>query len=328
LDQLIEALETAKTNASEKLNNVPNSTTGKAELQTRLDGIGTVTSPEVNDQDGNGVLDTEQLTDAEQSITAVEQAKQAVDNKLTEITADGLVNPSERAELDKLIETLEAAKTNASDKLNNVPDGTTGKADLQTRLDQIGSVTAPEVNDLDSNGVLDDEQLSEAQQAIEAAEQAKQAVDNKLTEITADGLVNPSERADLEKLIEALETAKTTASEKLNNVPDSTAGKAGLQTRLDGIGTVTSPEVNDRDSNGVLDIEQLSDAEQEIELAEEAKSAVDNKLTEITADGLVNPTEKTELDRLIETLETAKTNATEKLTNVPDGTTGKADLQT
>ncbi|MEB8009325.1 YSIRK-type signal peptide-containing protein, partial [Staphylococcus pseudoxylosus] len=328
LDQLIEALETAKTNASEKLNNVPNSTTGKAELQTRLDGIGTVTSPEVNDQDGNGVLDTEQLTDAEQSITAVEQAKQAVDNKLTEITADGLVNPSERAELDKLIETLEAAKTNASDKLNNVPDGTTGKADLQTRLDQIGSVTAPEVNDLDSNGVLDDEQLSEAQQAIEAAEQAKQAVDNKLTEITADGLVNPSERADLEKLIEALETAKTTASEKLNNVPDSTAGKAGLQTRLDGIGTVTSPEVNDRDSNGVLDIEQLSDAEQAIELAEEAKSAVDNKLTEITADGLVNPTEKTELDRLIETLETAKTNATEKLTNVPDGTTGKADLQT
>ncbi|MEB6036644.1 GA-like domain-containing protein [Staphylococcus pseudoxylosus] len=328
LDKLIETLEAAKTNASEKLNNVPDGTTGKDGLQTRLDGIGTVTSPEVNDQDDNGVLDTEQLSEAEQAIEAVEQAKQAVDNKLTEITADGLINPTEKAELDRLIETLETAKTNATEKLTKVPDGTTGKADLQTRLDQIGSVTAPEVNDLDSNGVLDAEQLSEAQQAIEAAEQAKQVVDNKLTEITADGLVNPSEKAELDKLIETLEEAKTNASEKLNNVPDSTAGKAGLQTRLDRIGTVTSPEVNDRDSNGVLDIEQLSEAEKAIELAEEAKSAVDNKLTEITADGLVNPTEKTELDRLIETLETAKTNATEKLTNVPDGTTGKADLQT
>ncbi|WP_431769338.1 hypothetical protein, partial [Staphylococcus pseudoxylosus] len=39
---------------------------------------------------------------------------------------DGLINPSEKAELDKLIEALEEAKTNASDKLNNVPDGTTG----------------------------------------------------------------------------------------------------------------------------------------------------------------------------------------------------------
>ncbi|WP_431769339.1 hypothetical protein, partial [Staphylococcus pseudoxylosus] len=33
-----------------------------------------MTSPEVNDQDSNGVLDTEQLTDAEQAIEAVEQA--------------------------------------------------------------------------------------------------------------------------------------------------------------------------------------------------------------------------------------------------------------
>ncbi|MEB6062136.1 hypothetical protein MXL22_13750, partial [Staphylococcus pseudoxylosus] len=73
-----------------------------------------------------------------------------------------LVNPTEKAELEKLIETLEVAKTNASDKLNNVPDGTTGKDGLQTRLDQIGTVTAPEVTDKDSNGIADTAQLSEA----------------------------------------------------------------------------------------------------------------------------------------------------------------------
>src|SRR5699024_10736729 len=138
-------LETAKAEASTKLNDVPNGTTGKDGLQTLLDQIGTVTSPEVNDQDSNGVLDTDQLSEAEQAITAVEKAKQAADNKLSEITADNLINPSEKAELDKLIETLETAKAEASAKLNSVPDGTTGKDGLQTRLDQIGSVTAHEV---------------------------------------------------------------------------------------------------------------------------------------------------------------------------------------
>ncbi|WP_436950568.1 GA-like domain-containing protein, partial [Staphylococcus xylosus] len=74
-------------------------------------------------------------------------------------TRDGLINPSEKGELDKLIEVLNDAKTNASEKLNNVPEGTTGKVDLQTRLDGIGTATSPEVNDKDSNGVLDTVQL-------------------------------------------------------------------------------------------------------------------------------------------------------------------------
>ncbi|SCU28127.1 lipase precursor [Staphylococcus xylosus] len=328
LDQLIEALETAKANAAEKLNNVPDGAAGKTDLQTRLDGIGRVTAPEVNDQDGNGVLDTVQLTDAKQATESVEAAKKAVDDKLSEITADGLVNPSEKAELERLIEALETAKTSATEKLNNVPNGMVGKAELQTRLDGIGRVTAPEVNDQDGNGVLDTEQLSDAEQAIESVEAAKRLVDDKLTEITADGLVNPSEKAELDQLIEVLETAKASATEKLNNVPEGTTGKTDLQTRLDGIGTATSPEVNDKDGNGVLDTVQLSDADQAIETAEEAKRAVDSKLTEITADGLVNPSEKAELDVLIEVLNKAKTNATEKLSNVPEGTTGKSDLQT
>ncbi|WP_437750680.1 GA-like domain-containing protein [Staphylococcus shinii] len=140
-------------------------------------------APEVNDRDSNGILDTEQLSEAEEAIEAVEQAKKAVDNKLAEITSDGLVNPEEKAELDQLIEALETAKANASEKLNNVPDGTPGKDGLQTHLDKIGTVTSPEVNDQDSNGVLDTEQLSEAEQAIEAVEQAKKAVDNKLSEL-------------------------------------------------------------------------------------------------------------------------------------------------
>ncbi|WP_440857972.1 GA-like domain-containing protein, partial [Staphylococcus shinii] len=218
---------------------------GKDGLQTRLDQIDPVTAPEVNDQDGNGVLDTKQLSEAEQAIEAVEQAKQAADDKLTEITSDGLINPEEKFELDQLIETLETSKAEASAKLNSVPNGTTGKDALQTRLNQIGSVTAPEVNDQDSNGVLDTDQLSEAEQAIVGVEEAKKAVDNKLAEITSDGLVNSNEKAELDQLIEELETAKADALTKLNNVPNGTTGKDGLQTRLDQIDSVTAPEVND-----------------------------------------------------------------------------------
>ncbi|WP_436867801.1 GA-like domain-containing protein, partial [Staphylococcus shinii] len=70
------------------------------------------------------------------------------------------------AELNQLIEALETAKADASTKLSSVPNGTPGKDALQTRLNQIGSVTTPEVNDRDSNGVKDTEQLSEAAQAI------------------------------------------------------------------------------------------------------------------------------------------------------------------
>ena len=97
-----------------------------------------------------------------------------MDNKLKEVTSDGLVTPDEKAEVEQLIETLEAVKQTAKEKLNSVPNGTAGKGELQTRLDNITSVTSPEVNDVDGNGVLDTDQLSEADQAVTNAEQAKQ----------------------------------------------------------------------------------------------------------------------------------------------------------
>ncbi|WP_204173281.1 hypothetical protein, partial [Staphylococcus sp. GDY8P40P] len=110
VDALIQALETAKQMAQEKVNSVPNGTAGKDDLQTRLDNIVSVTSPEVNDADSNGVLDTEQLSEATQAVANAEQAKTAVDTKLSDITVDGLVTPDEKAEVDTLIQTLESAK--------------------------------------------------------------------------------------------------------------------------------------------------------------------------------------------------------------------------
>ncbi|WP_210143306.1 hypothetical protein, partial [Staphylococcus sp. GDX8P65P] len=328
VDVLIQALETEKQVAKEKLDNIPDSTEGKDDLQTRLDNIVSVTSPEINDVDSNGVLDTEQLSEATQAVANAEQAKTAVDNKLAEVTSDGLVTPDEKAEVDALIQALESVKQTAQEKVNSVPNGTSGKNDLQTRLDNIASVTSPEINDVDSNGVLDTEQLSEATQAITNAEKAKTAVDTKLTDVTSDGLVTPDEKSEVDVLIQALESAKQTAKEKLESVPNGTAGKGDLQTRLDSIASVTSPEVNDADSNGKLDTDQLFEATQAVVSAEKAKVTVDKKLTEITADGLVTSNEKAEVDALIQALESAKQTAKEKINSVPSGTIGKDELQT
>src|SRR5699024_11539761 len=93
----------------EKLDSVPNDTAEKDDLQTRLDNIASVVSPEVNDTDSNGVLDTDQLSEAEQAVANAEQAKTAVDTKVAEVTADGLVTPEEKSEVDQLIQALEAA---------------------------------------------------------------------------------------------------------------------------------------------------------------------------------------------------------------------------
>ena len=328
VDALIQALESAKQTAKEKLESVPNGTAGKGDLQTRLDSIASVTSPEVNDADSNGKLDTDQLFEATQAVVSAEKAKVTVDTKLTEITADGLVTPNEKAEVDALIQALENAKQTAKEKLNSVPSGTIGKDELQTRLDNITSVTSPEVNDVDSDGNGDNQHISEAGKAVVNVEQAKAAIDTKLSEVTADGLVTPDEKASVDALIQALESAKQAAKERLGSVPNGTAGKAELQTRLDNITSVTPPEVNDADNNGVLDTDQLSEASQAVVNAEQAKTTVDNKLTEITSDGLVTPDEKSEVDTLIQTLESAKQTAKEKLNSVPSDTAGKDDLQT
>src|SRR5699024_380402 len=328
IDALIQTLETVKQEAKKKLDNIPNNTEGKAELQLKLDNITSVTSPEVNDADSNGVLDTDQLSEATQAIEDAEQAKAAVDTKLAEITSNGLVTPDEKAEIDALIQTLETAKEIAKDKLDSVPNSTTGKDALQTRLNQITSAVSPTVTDADSNGVLDIDQLSEAMRAVVNAEQAKTAVDTKVTDVTSDGLVTLEEKSAVDQLIQALETAKQEAKEKLDSVPNSTAGKIELQNRLDQIASVVSPEVNDVDSDGNVDSQQISETGKAIEDAEQAKAAIDTKLAEVTADGLVTPDEKAAVDALIQTLETAKQTAKEKLDSVPDGTEVKATLQT
>ncbi|RIO54364.1 peptidase, partial [Mammaliicoccus sciuri] len=126
---------------------------------------------------------------ADQAVQSAEQAQRAVTQKLSEVNSDGLITPDEKAEIDRLNQALETAKTTASEKIDNVPEGMPGKSDLQTRLAKITTVVSPEVNDRDSNGVRDDQQISEIAQALIALEATKIIDDQKLAAVLSDGLV-------------------------------------------------------------------------------------------------------------------------------------------
>ena len=55
----------------------------------------------------------------------------------------------------------------------------------------------------------------------------------------------------------------------------------------------------------------MFEATQAVANAEQAKVTVDTKLAEVTSDGLVTPDEKSEVDALIQALESAKQTAKE-----------------
>src|SRR5699024_12079387 len=105
-----------------------------------------------------------------------------------------------KSEIEKYIQKLETKKQEMKEKLDKVPNGTAGKEKLQRKLNQIPSVTSPEVNDADSTGVLDTKQVLGVSKAIKATESTKAAVDKKLAEIQSDGLVNPKEKAEIDQL--------------------------------------------------------------------------------------------------------------------------------
>src|SRR5699024_2824245 len=110
--------------------------------------------------------------------------------------------PNEKADVDALIQTLETAKQAAQEKLDSVPNNTEGKAELQNRLNQIPSVVSPKVNDVDSDGNIDNQHVSEVGKAIENVEQAKAEIDTKLAENTYNDIVTQDEKGEIDALIQ------------------------------------------------------------------------------------------------------------------------------
>ncbi|MFX4627374.1 BapA prefix-like domain-containing protein [Acinetobacter baumannii] len=245
--------EAAKKDALDALEKVPS--TEQGDLKDRLEALTdpVITVPAVNDADSNGVLDSTDVAAATAAVVAAEQAYQDAKDALTAANTDGLINPTEKAALEKAKTDAEAAKAAAQAKVEALPaTEQTAKDALDARLEALTDpvITVPAVNDTDSDGVIDSN-VAAAEAAVVAAEEAEQDLIDAIA--GKGGIINPADKAELDALKAAVDTAKGTAQGLVNALPASEAvQQTELQGRLDDLNT-TVPAVNDADGNNEID---------------------------------------------------------------------------
>ncbi|UBV40292.1 GA-like domain-containing protein [Staphylococcus xylosus] len=324
LENLATTAQTAKTGAQGLVDALPDVL--KGDLPTRLNNLTGIQVPEVNDADGNGIVDDKDRAQAESKVTEAEAADQATKTKLTEYQQDELITASEKADLENLLVTAQSKKAEAQGLVDALPDVL--KGDMATRLNNLTGIQVPEVNDADGNGIADnvDQAKARAENKVTEAEAADQATKTKLTEYQQDGLITASEKADLENLLVTAQSKKAEAQGLVDALPD--VLKGDMATRLNNLTGIQVPEVNDADGNGIADdVDQAkAQAESKVSEAEAADQAAKTKLTEYQQDGLITASEKADLDNLVTTAQSKKTEAQGLVDALPDGL--KNDLAT
>ena len=316
LTELVNSANNKKAEAQDKINLLPDSK--KAPFQNRIDSLPTISIPEVNDADGNGIADDvdQAKARAENKVTEAEAADQAAKTKLTEYQQDGLITASEKADLENLATTAQSKKTEAQGLVDALPDVL--KGDLPTRLNNLTGIQVPEVNDADGNGIVDDKDRAQAESKVTEAEAADQVAKTKLSEYQEDGLITEPEKVALENLAATAQTAKTEAQGLVDALPDGL--KNDLVTRLNNLTGIQVPEVNDADGNGIADnVDQAkARAENKVTEAEAADQATKTKLTEYQQDGLITASEKADLENLLVTAQSKKAEAQGLVDALPD----------
>lgn len=253
------------------------------------------------------------LESAEKAVKDAVDAYQKAKDKLDAALKDGLITPTEKAEIENTIAEAEKAKQEANDKLNALADGKQ-KNDLELQLNALPELKVPPINDKNENGIADD-----IEAAIDDAEQAVKDAQDKYDALEKDiegkgGIINPEDKSALDKSKEELDAAIKEAEDLVNALPDQPASvqekKDQLTEDLNNLKTpgITVPEVNDQDSNGIDDVTEASN------LLADAKAAVDaaeQALADAIADGKVEQSE-------IDALEQAITDAQGKLNDAKD----------
>ncbi|MGW8121003.1 GA-like domain-containing protein, partial [Staphylococcus xylosus] len=326
LDNLVATAQSKKAEAQGLVDALPGGL--KNDLVTRLNNLTGIQVPAVNDADGNGIADDvdQAKAQAESKVSEAEAADQAAKTKLVEYQQDGLITEPEKADLDSLAATAQSKKAEAQGLVDALPDGM--KNDLVTRLNNLTGIQVPVVNDADGNGVADDVDQAKAQAGskVSEAEAADQAAKTKLVEYQQDGLITEPEKADLDSLAATAQSKKAEAQGLVDVLPDGM--KNDLSTRLNNLTGIQIPAVNDADDNGVADdVDQAkAQAESKVSEAEAADQAAKTKLAEYQQDGLITTPEKSDLDSLAATAQTAKTEAQGLVDALPDVL--KGDLAT
>ncbi|WP_168415427.1 BapA/Bap/LapF family prefix-like domain-containing protein, partial [Acinetobacter indicus] len=111
------------------------------------------------------------LESAEKAVKDAVDAYQKAKDKLDAALKDGLITPTEKAEIENAIAEAEKAKQEANDKLNALADGKQ-KNDLELQLNALPELKVPPINDKNENGIADDidAAIDDAEQAVKDAQ--------------------------------------------------------------------------------------------------------------------------------------------------------------
>ncbi|MCE4985592.1 YSIRK-type signal peptide-containing protein [Staphylococcus arlettae] len=291
----------------------------KVDLPQRLDKLTGIDVPNINDKDSNGVADDlDQAKDeATKAVEEAERADKEAKEKLANANKDGVINPNEHQELVAASKQAKETKAAAEAKVNALSESQ--KGDLPQRLSKLTGIDIPGINDKDSNGVADDldQAKDEATKAVVEAERADKVAKDKLTKANEDGVINPNEHQELEEASKKAKETKATADAKVKALPENQKGE--LPQRLEVLTGIDVPNINDQDSNGVVDdLDQANDeAMKAVEEAEKADKVAKEKLAKAVEDGAINPKEQQELTEEANQAETKKKAASEKVNKLP-----------
>src|SRR5690554_794323 len=251
LEKEVDDANQAVADAQEKVNALPDGTSKDA-IQNNLDGVAedaeALDAPTSNEAD---------FDEAEQAVAEAEQAVQDAQGALEEAIADNDVTAEEVAELERLRDAAQDALNNANDKVAALPEGE-DKTGLEDRLEALENITVPEEGTYDQD-------LTDAEAAVSAAEQAVQDAQDALTAANNDAFITPEEVADLQAKYQAAEDALGAAQAAVDALPASDA-KNDFQDRINALDNITVPEVSDNFDQGVADAEAaVSAAEQAVQ---------------------------------------------------------------
>ncbi|KAB2478586.1 GA-like domain-containing protein [Staphylococcus sp. CH99b_3] len=317
LEEASNQADTKKKAAEAKVNAL--SENQKGDLPQRLDKLTGIVVPSINDQDNNGISDDldQVKSEATKAVEEAERADKEAKEKLANANKDGVINPNEHQELVAASKQAKETKAAAEAKVNALSESQ--KGDLPQRLSKLTGIDIPGINDKDSNGVADDldQAKDEATKAVVEAERADKVAKDKLTKANEDGVINPNEHQELEEASKKAKETKATADAKVKALPENQKGE--LPQRLEVLTGIDVPNINDQDSNGVVDdLDQANDeAMKAVEEAEKADKVAKEKLAKAVEDGAINPKEHQELTEEANQAETKKKAASEKVNKLP-----------
>ncbi|MGW7918182.1 GA-like domain-containing protein, partial [Staphylococcus xylosus] len=151
------------------------------------------------------------LQDVETLVNEAEEKNRNASNMVVTALTDGIFSNNENNALTELVNSANNKKAEAQDKINLLPDSK--KAPFQNRIDSLPTISIPEVNDADGNGIADDvdQAKAQAESKVSEAEAADQAAKTKLAEYQQDGLITASEKTDLDSLAATAQSKKAEA---------------------------------------------------------------------------------------------------------------------